>query len=195
MEMEILEKFLSENILPDLAKGRPNDVPHTLLVVKMIKNIVTDSPELKLDLEVLIIAAYAHDWGYTDLLDPTIKIRLEHLGELKETHMKVGAEKLSKLLESRFFDHLTEDRKKRAIHLVGVHDKLDALKDVDEIVIMEADSLGGMDPDVMGIFGDKDSEERYMKKSRELRLTKFITPYSKNMFEKLYLKRLKLKTA
>lgn len=192
MDIGKLEDFLKEKIVPDLKNGRPNDEPHTLLVVTKLKEILRNSPELELDEEVLITAAFAHDWGYTNLLDKGITVRLEHLGALKDIHMAIGSEKLKKLLDNTFFDFLSETRKKRAVHLVMVHDKLEGLKDADELILMEADSLGGMDPEVMGVFGDKDSEERFMRKSRDLRLSKFMTEWGKNEFERLFTKRQEL---
>ena len=106
--------------------------------------------------------------------------------------MALGAEKLAGLLKDYFFDYLTQEQKDRAIHLVLVHDKLASLIDPDEIVLMEADSLAGMESDVMGVFGDTESEDRYMRKSRDLRLSRFITDYSKKRFEVLFEKRKKL---
>lgn len=193
MKIERLEYFLKEKILPDLRDGRPNDEPHTLLVVKQLKKILKSAPELKLDWEVLIIAGYAHDWGYTNLLDKSVVVRLEHLGAIKDTHMIIGSEKLSELLQNSFFDELTKEQKLRAVYLVGIHDKLSELKDNDELALMEADSLGGMDPEVMGVFADNESEERYLTKSRNLRFSKFITEYSKQEYERLYQKRISWK--
>ena len=184
-----MKKFFMDNILKDLENGRPNDKEHTLLVVDYVKKIIKNSPNLELDQDVLEIASFAHDWGYAGLVDPDIAVRLEHLGALKETHMKIGAEKLAKLLEDSYFDYLTPEQKERTVHLVSVHDKLDSLKNTEEIILMEADSLGGMEPEVMGVFSDTASEERYMRKSREFRLSRFITDYSKEEFERLFQKR------
>ena len=106
--------------------------------------------------------------------------------------MTIGSEKLKDLLNDPFFDFLNNNQKQRAVHLVSVHDKLDQLIDIDEIVLMEADSLGGMDPEIMGIFNDEASEKRFLRKSRGLRFSKFITNYSKKEFERLFQKRTNL---
>jgi hypothetical protein len=184
-----LEEYLQDKISPDLEKGRLIDKKHTLKVVEYVKNILDQSPTLKADREVLLISAFAHDWGYTNQLDPNIPVRLEHLGALKEIHMRIGEEKLTKLLEDKFFDQLTNDQKTRAIHIVSVHDKLDSLKDDDELVLMEADTLAGLDPEIMGVFADEASESRFLRKNRELRFCKFISGYSKKEYERLYVKR------
>lgn len=190
MDLEKLENYLIEKILPDLRDGRPNDEPHTLLVVRQLKEILKSAPELNMDWSVLIIAAYAHDWGYTNLLDKSVAVKLEHLGAIKDTHMIIGSEKLAELLKDSFFDEFTEQQKLRAVHLVGIHDKLSDLKDEDELILMEADSLGGLDPEVMGVFSDVESEDRYLQKSRNLRFSKFVTEYSKREYERLYQKRI-----
>jgi len=60
--MKKIEEYLKEKILPDLEKSRGGfDAIHTLEIVEWIKKIIDHNPELKLDREVLIIAAYAHD--------------------------------------------------------------------------------------------------------------------------------------
>ncbi len=187
--MDRLELFLQEKILPDLEKGRPADKPHTLDVVNKLRGIIKNSPKLKLDSHVLVIAAYAHDWGYTDLFRNDHPMTLAELGAQKDTHMLAGTRKLTHLLKDPFFDFLTSRQKRRAVHLVFVHDKLDALKDLDELVLMEADTLAGLNSDILGTFTDSASEERFMRKSRKLRLSRFITDYGKRQFEKLFQKR------
>lgn len=184
-----LEKFLQEKILPGLESGRPTDKDHTLSVVEKAREIIKQSPGIKIDLNILLIAAYAHDWGYAGLFDNKAPLRLAEIGAQKDTHMTIGARKLRALLEDPFFGFLTEDQKQRAVHLVSVHDKLESLKDLDEIILMEADSLAGLEPEVMGCFDEKASEERFMRKSREKRLSRFITNYGKKEFERLFQKR------
>ena len=87
MNTDKLDQFLQEQIFPDLEKGRPTDKPHTLDVVNKIKDIIANTPELKLDTEVLIIAAYAHDWGYTNLFDNNKPLTMADLGAQKSNLM------------------------------------------------------------------------------------------------------------
>ncbi len=191
MDTKKLEDFLQEKIFPDVERGRLGDKPHTLLVAKYLKEIVKSLANEKLDLDVLLIAGYAHDWGYTDMFKGGESLRLATIGAQKDSHMLAGLQKLQKLLKDDFFNFLTEARKERAAHLVSVHDKLENLKEIDELVLMEADSLGGMDIDVMGVFQYKESEERFMKKSKTLRFSKSISDYGKAEYERLYKKRIK----
>lgn len=181
------EDILKTNILPELEAGRPDfDKPHTIAVVEHIKGILKNTPTLKLNKDVLIIAAYAHDWGYAGLFENGKFPSLDDVNNAKEAHMVLGAEKLSKLLNNRVFDFLTREEKDRAVYLVMVHDQLASLKDQDEIILMEADTLGGLDVEKAKPTFDKDSNARYMEKVRVTRLPMFITDYGKQMFEKLY---------
>jgi len=77
------------------------------------------------------------------------------------------------------FSFLVDNQKKRCIHLVAVHDKLDKLKDNDEFVLMEADTLGGLDMNLIKPTFDFESNERYMRGVKEKRVPKFITNFSK----------------
>jgi hypothetical protein len=94
-------------------------------------------------------------------------------------------------LHNKIFDNFTSNQKERIIHLVNVHDTLEILKDNDELLLMEADTLGGLDVSrTKGTF-DKASNDRYMKIVRNKRLPHFITDYAKQKFEELYNLRLK----
>ena len=189
LNLDKLEKFLQEKILPDLEKGRPKDKAHTLDVVSKIKEIIRNSPELTLDSTVLIIAAYAHDWGYTGLFENKHSLTMAEISAQKPAHMIAGAEKLTNLLQDPFFNFLSTDKKLRAVHLVSVHDQIDVLRDPDELVLMEADGLGGLNTEVISTFEDQASEERFMRKTREFRFPRFITDYGKKEFERLFKKR------
>ena len=64
------DDILKSTILSELEAGRPNwDKPHTEAVVEHIKAIINSEPSLNLDTEVIVIAAYAHDWGYAGLFE------------------------------------------------------------------------------------------------------------------------------
>lgn len=181
------EDLLKAKIFPELEAGISNwDKPHTEAVVEHIKAIIENSPQLNLDKDVLIIAAYAHDWGYSGLFEAGKPLSLDDINNAKKAHMRIGADKLSKLLQASVFNFLSEERKKRAVHLVGVHDKLGDLKDPDEIVLMEADTLGGLDIEKVKPSFDKASNERYMRGVRKMRYPKFMTDHGKKQFEKLY---------
>lgn len=54
---------------------------------------------------------------------------------------------------------------------------------------MEADTQGGLDPEAMGVFKYTEPEERYLRKSGELRLSRFVTEYGVSEFERQFRKR------
>lgn len=175
-----VETFLKERILPDLDKGRPNwDKPHTLCVVMKIKLIIDNNPALKLDDDVLIISAYAHDWGYSGLFENNVPLQLDEVKNAKEEHAILGAERIENLLKNDIFNYLSTKQKARIKHLVFVHDRVEQLVDTDELILMEADTLGGLDIEYVKPTFNKESNERYMKGVIEGRLPKFVTEYSK----------------
>ncbi len=180
------EKFIQDTILPELEKGRPGwDKPHTLGVVKYIKHIMQNNPELYLDAEVLIPAAYAHDWGYGGMFVAGRPATQAEIGLKKQDHMELGAQKVEALLENPVFYYLSADKKSRIVHLVAVHDQIDILKDRDEIALMEADTLSVADPRVVMPTHTKEEYERYLKIVEQDRISRFLTSYSKNLVREL----------
>ena len=174
------EAYLKKVILPELEEGRPNwDKPHTESVVRYVKEIIKASPELELDPDVLVIVGYAHDWGYANLFQKGKLANYVEIAEQKKAHMVIGAEKIEALLKESVFNYLSLEQKARIVHLVSVHDKVWQLKDVDELVFMEADTLGVFD--IHGVKPSFNFEDnaRWEKEAFELRVTRFLTDYSK----------------
>ncbi|PIP66932.1 MAG: hypothetical protein COV79_04525 [Parcubacteria group bacterium CG11_big_fil_rev_8_21_14_0_20_41_14] len=94
LDLNNLEEYLKEKILPDLEKSRGGfDKIHTLEVVVWLKQIIDHNPELKLDETVLIIAAYAHDWGYADIFRDGQVMNFELIENAKKLHMELSAKK------------------------------------------------------------------------------------------------------
>jgi hypothetical protein len=178
--MDELETYLQEKILPNLKKSRGGfDGIHTTEVAEWLKKIMNHHPELGLDEMVMIIAAYAHDWGYSDIFKEGDVMDFERIEDAKALHMELGSKKLETLLCDDFFDFLSEERKARAIHLVAVHDKKFELKDTDELVLMEADMLSAL-----SIGGEKPKNDivwnaKFMEAMKTTRIPKFITEYGK----------------
>ncbi|HUW22225.1 MAG TPA: HD domain-containing protein [Candidatus Bathyarchaeia archaeon] len=113
MKLSQLEDYLQKKIFPELEKGRPDfDKPHTVAVVKKLKEILKNSPALKLDKIVLIIAAYSHDWGYAGLFQDGMPVQLKEVNDAKNDHREIGAKKLAGLLRNKFFNFLTREQKK-----------------------------------------------------------------------------------
>ncbi len=187
--IEPWEVVVKEEILPDLERGRPNwDKPHTLAVVKKLKSILEHTPNLDIDRIVLIIAAYAHDWGYVGRFGSGIA-QIEDIQKVKAVHMEIGAQRLEELLKEPEFDFLSKGQKARAVHLVRVHDKLEELRDVDELVLMEADTLGAADSMLVKPSFDAKSNKKWVAKVRQERASRFITDYSKSELPGLLAKR------
>jgi hypothetical protein len=181
-----LEKYLQKIILPDLEKSRGGfDKIHTLEVVAWLKQIIDHNPELNLDEVVLIIAAYAHDWGYSDIFREGQVMNSEIIENSKKLHMELGAKKIENLLKDNFFSFLTDAQKSRCVHLVAVHDKKFEIKEIDEIILMEADMLSGLDINTTKPILDAESNKFFMDSLLNIRIPKFITQFSKNEAKRL----------
>jgi hypothetical protein len=181
-----LEEYLKEKILPDLEKSRGGfDRIHTQEVVSWLKQIIVHNPELILDETVLTIAAYTHDWGYSDIFKDGQVMNFEIIENAKKLHMELGAEKIEKLLQEDFFAFLTDEQKARCIHLVAVHDRKFEIKEVDEIILMEADMLSGLDVNTKKPVLDVESNKKFMESMLTIRIPKFITEFGKNEARRL----------
>lgn len=186
-----LEHKVQEVIFPELEKGDPKwDLPHTKAVVHYVKEILNKANLPQQDDEVLTIAAYAHDWGYTKFYRTDRSLTQSEYTEAKKYHMDIGAEKVANLLKDKIFLSLSEKQKGRIVHLVSIHDKLDLLKDLDEIILMEADTLGGLDTDFITPTFTKEEGERYVHNVKTKRLPLFRNEFSKNKAKELIEKRL-----
>jgi hypothetical protein len=185
-----VKKFLEDSIFPELERGRPGwDKPHTQAVVHHAHRILAYAPDVDVDREVIIIAAYAHDWGYADLFSPGKYASYKEVKERKKLHMEIGARKIAYILQNPIFDYLSSTRKDRTVHLVAKHDKLSELRDTDELVLLEADTLGMLDVDFAAPTFDHSSNEQFMNGVMNSRVPRFITEYSKNKVKELLKKR------
>lgn len=187
MEQKV-EQYLQDTILPELEKGRPDwDMPHTESVVRFIKAIITNDPDLTEVEDVLIIAAYAHDWGYAGLFEHGMPLAYNKMINAKEAHMNIGAQKTEQLLRSDLFNYLSKAQKDRIIHLVRVHDKLDGtLTDLDELSLLEADTLGGLQTSMTGSTLTKEEKTRWLNLTRKKRLPLFVHEWPRQQFEEMF---------
>lgn len=174
-----IERVLRQIILKDLSKGRKDfDKAHTEAVVYWMKYLLKTFEEKfgekkvakangqpKFDSQVLITAAYAHDWGYKDL------------------HMARGSEMIEQLLQQRLGKLFTQNQILRVSHLVLFYDKVKKLIDEDEILLMEADTLGMLDTSIV---------KSTSSKKIGLRLPKFIHEEARQIAKELIEKREKL---
>lgn len=191
MNIQHLEKFLQSKIFPDLRKGDLNrDLPHTISIVEKVKEIIQNTHELNLKLSILIIAAYCHDWGYAPFFkDDGESMSFEEYAEAKKHHMEIGAEMTRDLLKDEYFSFLSDEEKERIVHLVRVHDNVEELTETDELVLMEADTLAGLDTDFIKPTFTKEGNDKYIKIGvKRNRLPRFITEHGKRMVE-VYLRK------
>ena len=115
-----IERVLKQIILKDLANlGRVNwDKPHTEAVVYWMKQLLPKLLSLDLDSQVLITAAYAHDWGYAGLFAGVDSTDYDQIMKRKGMHMNIGAVKIERLLYLRLSDYFSEQQILRTVHLV-----------------------------------------------------------------------------
>jgi len=183
---QLVEKFLQDTIFPELEKGRPRfEKPHTIAVVQKAKDIIREIPQTPVDSDVIVIAAYAHDWGYAGLFQGGIIVDYDDITKVKPLHMEIGAQKIEALLKDNVFAFLSSAQKDRIIHLVRIHDNLDGLADPDELILMEADTLGAIDIEAVKPTFDAPSNEKYMNGVLKKRVAMFMTEYGKREAERL----------
>jgi hypothetical protein len=169
-----VEQTLKQIILKDLANhGREGwDKPHTEAVVYWIKQLL-QKVDSDLDSQVLITAAYAHDWGYAGMFEGIDSSNYDEIQKRKAQHMNIGAVKIERLIYQRLAQDFTERQILRVVHLVEKHDSFDEIEDEDEIMLLEADTLGAMDINRTPGSMDYDSNQKYLRDVREKRLPLF----------------------
>jgi hypothetical protein len=133
-------KRIEEYARQSLTGRKDWDQPHTELVVFYTLYL---AKAVQLDLLVMAGAAWMHDTGYQGLFEEVSSDSRENVRDKKALHMIKGAEKTMKLFQNpEMQGRLSLARVRRMAHLVGVHDNVEKLRDLDEIVLMEADTLG-----------------------------------------------------
>ena len=167
-----------------LSHGRPGwDVPHTLAVVNWANKLARAQG---LDAKVLTTSAYLHDIGYYGQFEGLMSADLGKVMDKKEKHMVVGAAMAASFLGSdEIRKRLTTDQIERIVYLISVHDRVEELRSLDEIVLMEADSLGAIDIDFIEPtyrgWGAIDYLETRMVKRR----SRFVTPYAMQAYDNM----------
>lgn len=190
--LDTYENIIQRVVFPDLQLGRPGwDLEHTRAVVFHTKAICDNTPSLDLDRVVLVIAAYLHDWGYSALFDKYQVTTLDGINK-KELHMQIGAEKSDRLLRGQEFSGLSDEQISRIVHLVFVHDRTTELSANDELVLMEADTLGSLDQNFIKVTFDQQENDKFLRSVMTKRRPYFITAYAKREFRKHFHAREKL---
>ncbi len=190
-----IERVLRQTILKDLAQGRKDfDKPHTEAVVFWMKYLLTHIKSTKqLDSQVLITASYAHDWGYQGLFVNKNSNSLQDIKAMKKLHMTRGAVMIERLLHQKLGRYFTQQQILRTAHLVLFHDQVKKLHDEDELLLMEADTLGMLDTDfITPTFSKKDNLKFIKQGIKGLRFPHFIHQEAKDLAIKLIDKRQQL---
>lgn len=182
---EVLVDQLENYATGFLSKGREEwDIPHTKAVVHHIEQIANAEG---LDVLVLITTGWLHDIGYYALFEDEESKQYGHIMDKKAMHMINGAR-----LAEDFFklpsvkDFYTQEQMKRVIHLVSVHDKIEELKDPDEIAFMEADTLGAIDVSKVTPTFNKQDAKKYIDGLLSRRRPRFQTATGINAFNELF---------
>ncbi len=179
-----LQQKVEKYALQFLSKGRKVwDVPHTKGVVHYAHQIALAHG---LNVRVLVTAAYLHDIGYYDLFEDSDSSVYENVKDKKAMHMIVGARLASEFLSQRDIGkYYTEEEAGRIVHLVRVHDKVDLLTSLDEIALMEADTLGAIDISRVTPTFDYEGGMKYIEGLFKKRLPRFRTSTGKKEFDRL----------
>lgn len=167
-----------------LRKGRKEwDEPHTRAVVHYAGQIAKSEGE---DALVLVTAAWFHDIGYHALFEDEESKDYQKVMDRKERHMVNGARMAREFLEIPGISKRYSERKKdRIVHLISVHDKLEELREKDEIILMEADTLGAIDIEKVATTFDYDSFMSYLSDLYGRRVPRFQTPLGISYFSGL----------
>ena len=175
---EKLEEKLKSEVVKLLEKGRPNwDLLHTLASVYWMKKLIREEGGEE---KILVSAMYLHDIGYSGLF--TKKYDYDAVAEVQRRHQKVGALKAREILQTLPY---TSGEIARITHLVEVHDTLDSLSSKNEIMVMEADTLGQLDRErVASTFSKKDCE-RFIVYLESERIPRFQTTTGKRYLNQL----------
>lgn len=187
-----IERILRQIILKDLAnKGRPHwDKPHTEAVVYWVKHLLKLLDNPKLNTKVMIAAAYAHDWGYTGLFKQNKPITLDQARSQKQIHMHRGALQIERLIYQRLSAYFTQTEIIHIIDLVAVHDNLKKLKTTAEILLMECDTLGMLDVNLVKPTLSTSANQHFINTSiYKKRLPLFKHELAKKIAAKLILAR------
>jgi HD superfamily phosphodiesterase len=172
-------KQVEDYALQFLSQGRKDwDIPHTRAVVGHIHDITKSENQ---DVLVLETAAWLHDIGYFGLFDDRDSKQNDVIETRKDLHMEKGAEFARAFLDKPEIDTFyTQTQKDRIIHLIRIHDKLEQLKDLDEIILMEADTLGQIDVEhVPPTFDYDNAMSWYTSTVEKKRAPKFRTQLGK----------------
>lgn len=166
-----------------LSQGRTDwDVPHTISVVYYVGEIAQSVCE---NLTVLTLAAWFHDIGYFGLFSGNSD-QYNEIKDRKALHMVRGAELAGAFLsQERVSAYVSQDQRRQVVHLVGIHDNIEELSSLPELVLMEADTLGAIDMSRVKVTFDRENGLKYLSELHRRRVPKFQTELGKQILAEL----------
>ncbi|MCD6549830.1 HD domain-containing protein [Candidatus Micrarchaeota archaeon] len=180
-----IENLLRERVVKILEKDKSKwTTQHTLRVVYWVKKLIKEEGGNE---RILVPAAYLHDIGYIEV-DIGKRENMDKVYSKKLKHMELG-EKICKKILSEFDYYFTKDEIEKICDYVGKHD-LPELKNIkiddhDFQLLIEADSLGSIDPSLKPTFSKEDIK-RYFKHFEEARIPLFKTKTGKKYLKEIY---------
>ncbi|MDO8488429.1 MAG: HD domain-containing protein [bacterium] len=181
---EILFGLAESYALKFLRYGRVGwDEPHTRSVVYHAEDVGRFEG---LDTTVQKLVGWLHDLGYFNLFQGDSD-KFEVVKDRKELHMIKGAEFAAAFLgQPEISGLVTPQQADRVVHIVRVHDKIEELREMDEIAFMEADTLGAIDISRVTPTFDYASGMKYLfAELRERRELAFRTARGKELLASL----------
>lgn len=176
--MQTLSKNIENKLIEKIASFFEKDdwnYAHTIKTAKFMKNICKETGANE---KVLVTAAYLHDIGYSKLIKK--KYSLKDRIKAKKEHMKVGAKLAKPILKELNY---TPEEIKEILRLIKIHDNLGELKEKNDFLIAEADSLGGIATKEYSNFGE-DEIKKYLEIFKKKRLHLIRTKFGKNLIKK-----------
>lgn len=134
--MKFHEEEFANFVKPYILRCRPGDWQHAKRVVKWVKQIGADSK----DINTIIKAAYIHDIGWKDLVEPNKKLTKKQLLHLEPTANTNTEKNTRKILEKKY----PETEIQTILKLISAADAHES-NDRNEAIIVDADNLSKLD--------------------------------------------------
>ncbi len=184
-----IENLLREKVVKILKKDETRwTLEHTLRVVYWVKKLIREEGGNE---RILIPSAYLHDIGYTET-DIGKREKMDKVYSKKLEHMKLG-DKICRKILSEFNHYFTKEEIEKICSYVRKHDlpEFENIKidDYDFQLLIEADSLGGIDPSLKPTYLREDLK-RYLRRFEMVRIPLFKTETGKRYLRKIYPKTL-----
>lgn len=185
---------IQERAKAHLQHARENyDVPHTELVVSYVLELLQQPEVPQKDVLIMYTAAWFHDTGNDGLFQSNKESHtLNSVLDRKKTHMEKSEQYIRDFFASspQIDKAYTKEQQERIAHLVSVHDNIPILTDADELILMEADSLGALKQNMLttnasSLFSVEDSKNYIRHHIVGKRAVKFFTTYGKRLLREL----------